>query len=474
MSSEGTDQLAPMLSYSRDFLLSLREKDVCKRLPAGFDSSLLRSLGSSSLHTSKRSDYGPSSFSRVEVYSRGNNTRWDTRSSGSSDKDGNTLSDRDTFSQDSGRRSVSQYRRLGQKPEQDGLLGSGVFPRPSGYQGWATASKDRGEGHYQLNRSSEPYQPPRPYKKAASVLSESMKPDSNDILMLLSSVRSYSRKDGTDTYNDETFGSSESSNQNREEEERIRRESFELMRMEQRKVFAASLVSRGDFSRCSLIGNAPASRPLVPPGFGSTITETSINTQLSSLSLGSAVANVGTNESSLLTNGTSAVNSEESNLKKGSDSGSHTHFVERDPNSVSVPFMGDLRPPSALLRFSDPSVHIEYTSYDASGVMTNDSNEEKITKAEVADTSRQVHSASILNKLFGNAMTENGGTQSVEWLERYGSDSCSPGGRTLWFGITVHVLTKACIYSGPVPGENGGGKCHLKYFLGVMPIGARF
>lgn len=133
-----------ILSYRRDLLLSLREKDVCKRLPAGFDSSLLRykllrtspplrylscpvkqthsevaletseieeaassslewqrSLGSSSLHPSKRSDYGPPSFSRVDGYSRGNNTRWDTRSSGSSDKDGNTLTDRDTFSQGS-------------------------------------------------------------------------------------------------------------------------------------------------------------------------------------------------------------------------------------------------------------------------------------------------------------------------------------------------------------------------------------
>lgn len=67
-------------------------------------------------------------------------------------------------STDSGRRSVNQHRRLGQKPEQDGLLGSGVFPRPSGYQSWTSGSKDRGDGHYQLNKSSEPYQPPRPYK----------------------------------------------------------------------------------------------------------------------------------------------------------------------------------------------------------------------------------------------------------------------------------------------------------------------
>lgn len=52
---------------------------------------------------------------------------------------------------------------------------------------------------------------------------------------------------------------------------------------------AASLISRGDLSRGSSIVNAPATRPLVPPGFGSTITETSISTQRSGLSLGAVV-----------------------------------------------------------------------------------------------------------------------------------------------------------------------------------------
>lgn len=147
-----------------------------------------------------------------------------------------------------------------------------------------------------------------------------------------------------------------------------------------------------------------------------------LNSSLFSL-LSLQVANPGVDESSLLTNGASVVNGKESNINKGSDSGSHGHFVERDANNSFVPFVGALGPPSAALRFSDPSIHIDHTSFDASGVLDgkgwenvviNDSNEEKITKAEVADTSRQVHSASILNKLFGNALTENGGTPSVE------------------------------------------------------------
>lgn len=64
---------------------------------------------------------------------------------------------------ESGRRFGNQARRFWQHQEHDGLLGSGAFPRPPGYTG-ASAPKGRGNGHYQLSRSTEPYQPPRPYK----------------------------------------------------------------------------------------------------------------------------------------------------------------------------------------------------------------------------------------------------------------------------------------------------------------------
>ena len=65
---------------------------------------------------------------------------------------------------DHGRRGANQHQRPGQKPEKDGLLGSGSFPRASGFQGWNSGSKDREEGPHQLQKSSEPYQPPRPFK----------------------------------------------------------------------------------------------------------------------------------------------------------------------------------------------------------------------------------------------------------------------------------------------------------------------
>ena len=65
---------------------------------------------------------------------------------------------------DSGKRYGNQSRRSWQVPEHDGLLGSGSFPRPSGYAAGASAPKVRPNEHYQLNKSSEPYQPPRPYK----------------------------------------------------------------------------------------------------------------------------------------------------------------------------------------------------------------------------------------------------------------------------------------------------------------------
>lgn len=65
---------------------------------------------------------------------------------------------------DSGRRNSNQSRRSLQVPEHDGLLGSGSFPRPSGFAAGVSAPKIRPNEHYQLNRSNEPYHPPRPYK----------------------------------------------------------------------------------------------------------------------------------------------------------------------------------------------------------------------------------------------------------------------------------------------------------------------
>lgn len=55
-------------------------------------------------------------------------------------------------------------RRGWQVSEHDGLLGSGLFPRTSGYAPGASAPKFQPSDNYQLNRTKEPYHPPRPYK----------------------------------------------------------------------------------------------------------------------------------------------------------------------------------------------------------------------------------------------------------------------------------------------------------------------
>ncbi|GJY16360.1 hypothetical protein Tco_0386782 [Tanacetum coccineum] len=115
---------------------------------------------------------------------------------------------------DSGRRNYgNQPRRPWQNPEHDGLLGSGSFPRPSGFASGTSAPKSQTNEPYHLNRSNEAYQPPRPYKAVPHV-----------------------RPNTHDSFNDETFGSTESTSQDRAEEERKRRASFELMRKEQQKV----------------------------------------------------------------------------------------------------------------------------------------------------------------------------------------------------------------------------------------------
>ncbi|XP_027928658.1 uncharacterized protein LOC114185239 isoform X4 [Vigna unguiculata] len=304
---QATDQGLPKkikISYTREFLLSVSGLDICRELPSGFDQSLLseledvsqdrqRSSGGLSMHSFRRNDYGSSPPTRGDSFPRGIHGKWETRSSGRSDKDSDSQSEWDS---DSAKRFGNQSRRSWQGPEHDGLLGSGSFPRPSGYTPGLSAPKLKANDNYQLNRSSEPYHPPRPYKAP------------------------HSRRETNDSYNDETFGSLEYTSEDRAEEERKRRASFELMRKEQHKAFQDKhklnpdknnedfditslveddekrLVNRNnesvephvtvaalsnDEKSSSLSQTLSAARPLVPPGFASTKLERNFATKTS-------------------------------------------------------------------------------------------------------------------------------------------------------------------------------------------------
>ncbi|KAL3536777.1 hypothetical protein ACH5RR_000143 [Cinchona calisaya] len=290
------------ISYTREFLLSLSELEICKKLPSGFYPSILSEFDDAShssqdrllTHSSlpvqgfRRTEYGSSPPTRGDFgnFTRGTYGRWESRSY-RSERDSDSQSDRES---DSGRRFVNQSRKSSQGTEHDGLLGSGSFPRPSGHAAGISAPKIRGNDQYQVNRSNEPYHPPRPYKAVP-----------------------LARRD-TDSYNDETFGSSECTSEHIVEEERRRRASFELMRKEQQKALqekqksslekrkAVSVsdisvllddtkeekevldrdneldsatnpsISSIDCGKSTLPSQAPY-RPLVPPGFKNTVAE---------------------------------------------------------------------------------------------------------------------------------------------------------------------------------------------------------
>ncbi|XP_010522954.1 PREDICTED: uncharacterized protein LOC104801395 isoform X3 [Tarenaya hassleriana] len=218
----------PRISYKREFLLSLSNLDVCKKLPklpSGFDESLLRDSedplpehrrisSDLSSHGFRQNDYSSSPPTRGEMgsYSRGTHGKWEDRSGGWNDKVTDSQSEWD--SAEPGRRYGMPSRRPWQAPEHDGLLGRGSFPRSSGYGVGTSGQRSQSNDAYQLSRSNEPYHPPRPYKASP-----------------------YSRRDTKDSFNDETFGSSDSTSEDRAEEERKRRASFELMRKEQHKAF---------------------------------------------------------------------------------------------------------------------------------------------------------------------------------------------------------------------------------------------
>ncbi|KAI3743901.1 hypothetical protein L1987_56969 [Smallanthus sonchifolius] len=195
----------------------------------------------------------------------------------------------------SGRRNYgNQSHRPWQNSEHDGLLGSGSFPRPSGFVSGTSAPKGPTNEHYHLNRSNGAYQPPRPFKAVP-----------------------HSRPNTHDSFNDETFGSIDSTSQDRSEEERKRRASFELMRKEQQKVLqekqktsaikfksdgftdlileeakeegvseasgelnsAVHSVPKDDSGKSKILLQSSKPRPLVPPGFKSAALEKSSTTK---------------------------------------------------------------------------------------------------------------------------------------------------------------------------------------------------
>ncbi|XP_044502268.1 uncharacterized protein LOC123223218 isoform X2 [Mangifera indica] len=405
------------ITYSRDFLLSFSELDVCKKLPGGFDQSLLsefedapgdrqKTPGGLSLHSFRRNEYGSSPPTRGESgnFSRGIHGRWDSRSSGRGDRDSDLQSDWDS---ESGRHYGNQSRRSLQVPEQDGLLGSGSFARPSGYAAGASTLKFRANDHYQLNRSNESYHPPRPYKAVP-----------------------HSRRETNDSYNEETFGTSECTSEDRAEEERKRRASFEIMRKEQQKAFqekqkvnpekrkdefdimtlledskddegisnksnqfdkpVITNAPNADSNKPVLPSQTPASRPLVPPGFSNATLERNMGTKtithLPSLEDGSSEHEDGIlhAKGNLLSSG----------LFDNEDKPSAEQFSPRESMSIYV---------SANSKSGKVQ---NFTSEESVGV---DVDVEKVTDNKIVSESSQDQSSSILHKLFGNVLTVNSG-----------------------------------------------------------------
>ncbi|KAH7513076.1 hypothetical protein FEM48_Zijuj12G0158100 [Ziziphus jujuba var. spinosa] len=415
-------------SYTRDFLLSLSNLDVCKKLPSGLDRSILSELEDASqerprissglsLNSFRRSEYGSSPPTRGDLlsFSRGVHGRWESRSSGRSDKDSDSQSEWDS---DSGRRNSNQSRRSWQVPEHDGLLGSGSFPRPSGFAAGVSAPKIRPNEHYQLNRSNGPYHPPRPYKAVP-----------------------HSRRETNDSYNDETFAS------------------FELMRKEQHKSFQEKkklgldksgsdfdittlmdgskdeekLLNRSNKSNDSVIPSASdndsksssvppqtlASRPLVPPGFTSTVLDRNVGAKSVNHPDATEVRNLEIEDnflhaqSNLVSSGNSN-NQVEKQLaqqlslskQQHEDTSSYASTINKNERvlDTTMDIDGKLYKKSNLSQAFEASNNSE----------TMELNVEKVMGDSLLGESNPDHSTSILDKLFGSALTlKNGGSSNL-------------------------------------------------------------
>ncbi|XP_011037003.1 PREDICTED: uncharacterized protein LOC105134329 [Populus euphratica] len=450
------------ISYTRKFLLSLSELDVCKKLPSGFDQSLLSELGdtsqdryripgSASSQSFRRNDYSSSPPTRGDSsnFSRGIHGRWDSRSSGRSDRDSDSQSDWDS---DAGRRYGNQSRRSGQVPEHDGLLGSGSFPRPSGYGAGLSAPKFRSNDQFQLNKSNELYQPPRPYR-----------------------AMPHSRRE-TDSLNDETFGSSEYTSDDRAEEERKRRASFESMRKEQHKAFqekqklnpekykdasdVAELLEDSKDNKKLLNGSneldktviqpmpindpdkplhplqAPVSRPLVPPGFSSAIVEKHAGAKSLTNSHPSEV-DIELEGSLLQKKGTHVLDEssnnqdrkqflEEMNLN-AQHSRSPSACVSVDNKSENILNLAAALDVSSK-RIGSKTSNLPEAFIDSENSEAIDLDAENVPGNKNVGESGSSHSTSILDKLFGSALTLNGAGSSsfIEHHDVKADDSRSP------------------------------------------------
>ncbi|PON68048.1 chorismate synthase [Parasponia andersonii] len=456
------------ISYTRDFLLSLSDLDACKALPSGFDRSILsefedtsqdrqRTTGGLSLNSFRRIEYGSSPPTRGDLpnNNRGIHGRWEGRSSGKSDRESDSQSDWDS---DSGRRYGNQSRRPWQVPEHDGLLGSGSFPRPSGYAAGASAPKVRQSEHYQLNRSIEPYHPPRPYKAVP-----------------------HSRRETTDSLNDETFGSSEFTSEDRAEEERKRRASFELMRKEQHKSFQdkqklnvdknkddfdiSTLREESEEEKRSLkrgsesdepvipLGSdndtfseksfgpsqTSASRPLVPPGFKSTILDKNLGAKSSNHSHAVEVGSY-EHEDNLLhgqsksTGNATSNELDEKQLAEGLGLRKQQHESTSTHGSIDNQSGKGLGLSSAL-DVSDKSIGTDSILYNKPNINEAsigsehiELNAEKVTAPSVLGESNQVPSTSILDKLFGSALALNvaGSSSALEYHDNKEDETPCP------------------------------------------------
>ncbi|KAJ6390560.1 hypothetical protein OIU77_024716 [Salix suchowensis] len=451
------------ISYAREFLLSLSELDICKKLPSGFDESLpsefkdilqdrFRIPVSSSSQSSRRNDYSSSPPTRGDSgnFFRGIHGRWDSRSSGRSDRDSDTQSDWDS---DSGRRYINRTRRTWQVPEHDGLLGSGSFPKPSTYAAGPSAPKFRSNDQFQLNRNNEPYQPPRPYKAVPHL-----------------------RREINDSLNDETFGSSESASEDRAEEERKRRASFESMRKEQHKAFRENQKpekSKDKFDFTELLedskddkrllnrtneldktviqplptnevdkplypSQAPVPRPLVPPGFSTMIAEKSTGTRSLTNPHPSEVGNE--LELSLLqAKGTRVLDwtSDNQDGKQSSD-GMHLNLQQpgtpiarvsinkKSENILNIAPVLDISSKKTVSKTSDLSEVV--IASDNCEVIDLDA--EDVPGDKNVGESGSSHSTSILDKLFGSALTLNdtatGSSSFIEHHDVKADDTWSP------------------------------------------------
>ncbi|URD84701.1 hypothetical protein MUK42_02158 [Musa troglodytarum] len=442
--TRGTNR-QPKVSYTREYLLSFSNLDICKKLPSGFDASILsefdeasiivneqqRGVGRLTFPSTKHNEYGSSPPNRITAYP--------SPRLGSFWVDVTNLSPSIIFWKDN--------------CQSEKLLASSVV------RSWSNLMINTGFLRfylYKLKWFRHSNDANFKFQTLVGILEPNLDVSCNILSMMdfWEVALPFQRKDDKDSLNDETFGLANYSSEDRVEEERRRRESFELMRKEQQKALQekqkqipdnhkekldadiiallqnsadkksimneahkaddSSSLSINDSSRPPTL-RVPLSRPLVPPGFSNTTLNKILPIQPSNTNSSEArfVDTVDNLPLDGTDNGQEKRNQTDPFLNNRMlNNGSISNVLVNDTDKIVIPASGleVINQLADAENISCAASGLHKTDNVCDGILENDDSGKNEKTSEITHSLVEDSSLSFLEKLLGHSLSKSSGS----------------------------------------------------------------